>query len=150
MRSRFVLAALAMVSLLNLDSNAQHGAMPFDQDKSTHHFVLARNGGLIQVDANDPADNATRDRIRSHLTAIADDFAKGVFEKPFRTHGETPPGVPTLQRLKEVLTYTFEKTSAGGQVRITTSNPEALEAVHSFLRYQITEHHTEDPRTLAR
>jgi hypothetical protein len=35
-------------------------------------------------------------------------------------------------------------------VRIATSNAEALDAVHAFLRYQITEHKTGDPLTLPR
>ena len=34
--------------------------------------------------------------------------------------------------------------SAGGKVRISTSNPEALKAIHEFLAYQASEHHTGD------
>ena len=33
----------------------------------------------------------------------------------------------------------------GGRVRLRTSNPEALAAIHEFLRFQIEEHRTGDP-----
>jgi SAM-dependent methyltransferase len=120
-------------------------AMGFDQDKTTHHFTLTAVGGSIAVDANDPADAANRDRIRAHLREIAEAFSQGDFQKPFMTHGEVPPGVPALQRLKAQIVYTFEETGRGGLVRIATTNAEARAAIHEFLTYQIGEHATGDP-----
>jgi hypothetical protein len=34
---------------------------------------------------------------------------------------------------------------SGGRVRIHTSNARAVQAIHEFLRFQITEHQTGDP-----
>jgi hypothetical protein len=79
--------------------------------------------------------------VRSHLKEIAAAFAKGDFAKPFQTHAEVPPGVPAMERLKAVIRYTYEPTPRGGMVRISTSDPEALKAVHDFLAYQAREHH---------
>ena len=128
----------------------QHGqmAMGFDQDKATHHFTLTANGGTIAVTANDAADQTTRDQVRSHLQEIAQSFRQGDFEKPLMTHGEMPPGVATMQRLKAAIAYTFEATERGGVVRITTSNADARDAIHDFLQYQIREHATGDPVTV--
>jgi hypothetical protein len=125
----------------------QHGhmAMGFDQDKATHHFTLTSNGGAIAVVANDAADQTTRDQIRAHLQEIANAFGQGDFEKPLMTHGEVPPGVSGMQRHKSEITYTFERSERGGVVRIATSNADALNAIHDFLRYQVTEHATGDP-----
>ena len=124
-------------------------AMGFDQDVTTHHFVLAVNGGAIEVGVNDPKDVANRDAIREHLREIARQFRQGVFDKPFATHGELPPGVPVLQRLHGSVTSPVpSKRRCGGRVRIETSNREALAAIHDFLRYQITEHHTGDPTSI--
>jgi hypothetical protein len=125
----------------------QHGnmAMGFDQDKATHHFTLTVNGGVIAVAADDPADQATRDQIRAHLTEIAQAFASADFQKPVMTHSELPDGASAMQRLKDRIAYTFEQTERGGAVRIITSDPQALDAVHEFLRYQIREHATGDP-----
>ena len=125
----------------------QHGqmAMGFDQDKATHHFTLTANGGAISVSANDAADQTTRDQVRSHLQEIAQTFGQGDFQKPLMTHSEMPPGVATMQRLKTAITYTFEATERGGVVRMATSNADARDAIHDFLRYQIKEHATGDP-----
>jgi len=38
--------------------------MGFSQDKTTHHFILRKDGGVIQVSANDPNDDASKDHIR--------------------------------------------------------------------------------------
>jgi hypothetical protein len=119
----------------------EHGqqAMGFDQDTTTHHFTLEANGGAIAVDVNVPSDATGIEQIRSHLKEIAVAFRQGDFAKPLMTHGEEPPGVLTLQRLKAQLTYTYADTPRGGIVRIATSNAQALEALHAFLRYQIRE-----------
>lgn len=124
-----------------------NAAMGFDQDKTTHHFILTADGGSIAVKANQPADTASRDQIRAHLKEIAAAFTQGDFGKPLETHGELPPGVPTMQRLKGEMSYAYADTPDGGIVRISTSNAEARAAVHQFLTYQITEHRTGDPLT---
>ena len=115
-------------------------AMGFDQDKATHHFTLTAEGGAIEVRANDPADEATRTAIRVHLKEIAGEFARGNFAKPFATHGEVPPGVPTMQQRKKAMTFKYEETPEGGRVKIATSDPKAKRALQEFLRYQIREH----------
>ena len=120
-------------------------AMGFDQHAATHHFRIADNGGAIEVTVNDAADRATLDAIRSHLTAIAQAFAEGRFDAPVATHGELPPGVRDLQRLTDAIAYRYEPTPAAGRVRIISSSPDAVAAVHAFLRYQIREHKTVDP-----
>jgi hypothetical protein len=120
-------------------------AMGFDQDTTTHHFRLTETGGVIEVSTNAAADTAGRDQIRSHLTEIAAEFAKGNFEKPFMTHAGVPPGVETMKRLAGQIRYAFEATLRGGLVRIATDDAAARRAVHEFLRYQITEHATGDP-----
>jgi hypothetical protein len=120
-------------------------AMGFDQRAATHHFRIADDGGAIEVTVNDTADRATLDAIRTHLTAIAEAFAEGRFDAPVATHSELPPGVRDLQRLKDAIAYRYEPMAAGGRVRITSSSPEAVAAVHAFLRYQIREHKTGDP-----
>src|SRR5450759_2425616 len=119
--------------------------MCFDHDKTTHHFRLLPDGGFIQVEANDAQDIANRDQIRMHLSHIATMFADGNFKAPMLIHDQTPPGVPTMQRLKAEITYKFENTDHGGRVRIMTRNAEALNAIYEFLRFQIKEHQTGDP-----
>jgi hypothetical protein len=119
--------------------------MGFSQTTTTHHFLLKPDGGVIQVDANDPNDTSVRDSIRTHLTHTAHAFSAGDFNIPMFVHDTTPPGVPEMKRLKDKITYTFRETPTGARVVITTSDPDALSAIHKFLRFQIEEHQTHDP-----
>jgi len=119
-------------------------AMGFSHEKTTHHFRLFEDGGAIEVSANDPKDTASRDEIRQHLSHITQMFAAGNFDVPMLIHGATPPGVPTMKNLREQIRYEFQETDSGARVRINTSNRQALNAVHAFLRFQIAEHETGD------
>ncbi|MFN7947648.1 MAG: hypothetical protein U0Z53_20025 [Blastocatellia bacterium] len=119
-------------------------AMGFSQQKTTHHFRLKTDGGAIEVAANDSNDSASRDQIRQHLKHIARAFAEGDFSAPLFIHAQAPPGVPVMKRLKTAIKYQYEETEQGGRVRLLTSNAEALEAIHQFLRFQISDHRTGD------
>ena len=119
-------------------------AMGFSQTATTHHFRLTRDGGLIQVEVNDPADAESRDAVRAHLAHIARSFAEGDFNTPMLVHDRVPPGVARMQRLKSEITYAYEETGGGARVRIKTKNAEALAAVQDFLRFQIKDHQTGD------
>jgi hypothetical protein len=118
--------------------------MGFDAAKTTHHFHISPTGGTIEVSANDPADTASRDAIRHHLQHITQRFKQGDFDIPAFIHDQVPPGVPAMKRLKADISYEYVATERGGRVEIATKNPEALSAIHDFLRFQIEEHQTGD------
>jgi hypothetical protein len=118
--------------------------MGFSQTTTTHQFLLRADGGVIQVEANDPTDTATRDSIRMHLTHIAKAFASGDFAIPMFVHDTTPPGVPVMKELRDKIRYKFEETPGGARVVIATADPDALAAIQQFLRFQIAEHKTGD------
>lgn len=119
--------------------------MGFSQEATTHHFRLLADGGAMEIGTNDPKDTGTRDQIRQHLSHVAKMFSDGNFEIPMFIHDKTPPGVPTMTKLHDQIRYDYEPMDSGGRVRIHTSDTQALEAVHEFLRFQITEHQTGDP-----
>jgi hypothetical protein len=122
-------------------------AMGFDQDATVHHFRLTPDGGSIEVDVKNAAGANSLDAIRTHLNAIASQFAKGDFSKPLTTHAENPPGAARMATLRSAIEYIYEDTVTGGRVRIRSSNVDAVSAVHQFLQYQIREHHTGDAAT---
>jgi hypothetical protein len=122
--------------------------MGFDHTKTTHHFRLQPDGGVIEATANDPKDAESRDKIRAHFHDIARLFADGNFDKPVEIHSQLPPGAETMTTLRADIRYEFVEIENGGQVRITTRNPEALKAIQAFLRFQIYEHRTADPLDL--
>jgi hypothetical protein len=118
--------------------------MGFSHEKTTHHFVLLKDGGVIQVSVNDPKDDASRDQIRMHLSHIAKMFSEGNFNTPMFIHDTTPPGVPTMEKLHSEIRYQYDQTDTGAKIMIATANLKALQAVHEFLRFQIDEHRTGD------
>ena len=117
--------------------------MGFSQTATTHHFLLNANGGEIQVEANDPANTASRDDIRMHLSHIAKAFSSGDFAIPMFVHDTLPPGVLVMKDRSDKISYKFEETPAGGRVVIVTTDTKARDAVQQFLRFQITEHKTD-------
>ena len=126
-----------------VDERGDH-VMGFDHTKTSHHFLLTPSGGSIEVSVKVAADAASRDAIRGHLSHIARMFSEGDFEAPMLIHDTVPPGVPTMKRKKAVIDWHYEETTSGGRVRITTKDPDALAAIHEFLRFQIEDHCTGD------
>jgi hypothetical protein len=119
--------------------------MGFSQSATTHHFFLKADGGVIQVEANDSTDAASRDEVRMHLGHIARAFQNGDFDIPMFVHDTVPPGVPEMKRLRKEIRYTFEERASGGRVVMSSADKDAVAAIHNFLRYQIEEHKTGDP-----
>jgi hypothetical protein len=118
--------------------------MGFSHAKTSHHFRLYADGGAIEADATDAQDTASRDEIRAHFGHIAMMFAAGDFSAPMLIHEQNPPGTEEMKRLRNAIQYSVENTKRGGRIRITTKSPEALQAVHKFLRFQISDHQTGD------
>ena len=120
--------------------------MGFNQKATTHHFILTRDGGRIQVTAKDATDAASINQVREHLRHIARLFGRGDFALPGLVHDtRAVPGVDAMKNKAAALIYTFEEIDRGAHVRITGASPEAIAAVHEFLRFQITDHKTGDP-----
>ena len=148
-------AAMAGEGMEDCPMHAQHMAsawaareregMGFSQERTTHHFLLAIDGGSIQVTANAPDDRPTIDQVRHHLEHIAKAFQAGDFTTPELVHGEMPPGVPVMRQLKTQISYAYQSRPDGAVVVIRSRKPEAVAAVQEFLRFQIREHRTGDP-----
>jgi hypothetical protein len=119
-------------------------AMGFSHETTTHHFRLYKTGGAIDVSAKNLKDLAIRDEIRMHLSHIARRFGSGDFDVPMFIHGTTPPGAPVMAKLRGQIRYLFTDTPGGAKIQISTANPEALQAIHDFLRFQISDHQTGD------
>jgi len=113
--------------------------MGVDQYTSTHVFDSLEDGGRIELqrDVDDPEGVAI---IRAHLREIAEAFARGDFRTPAFVHAQEVPGTRIMAERREHIRYTFRELPRGGEVRITTRDPEALAAVHEFLAFQRKEH----------
>jgi hypothetical protein len=114
-------------------------AMGVDQYTSTHRFDDLPDGGRIELqrDVDDAAGIAT---IRAHLQGIAAAFARGDFATPAMVHMREVPGTAVMRARSAAIRYEYRALPRGGEVRITTADPEALRAVHAFLAFQRSDH----------
>jgi hypothetical protein len=166
---RALLTALIATGLANPAATQDHGSCPMGaahephgaavDDRhdgvtgvgnavSAHHFLLAQDGGRIQLEATSGDDAATRNLIRLHLQEIARAFAAGDFGMPTRIHDRVPPGVAVLKERRDRVRYAYSPTERGGSIRITATDAASLAAVHDFLRFQIADHETGDPTSV--
>lgn len=154
--STFALFALLSGSVVGAQQNGGHQSdsnlnrrgeqgMGFSQTTTTHHFLLNANGGVIQVEVNDASDADQLADVRMHLHHIASAFQQGDFDIPMFVHDTVPPGEPQMKALHGQIHYTLKETKKGGRVVISSTNREAISAIHQFLVFQIQEHKTGDP-----
>lgn len=115
-------------------------AMGVDQNASKHVFDDLADGGRIELQA-DSADSTAIGAIRAHLQTVASAFKAGDFSTPAFVHSGAVPGTDVLAAKRSAVTYQFAPLARGGEIRITTRDPEALHAIHQFLAYQRREHH---------
>jgi hypothetical protein len=75
---------------------------------------------------------------------IATKFSQGDFAIPMFIHDTMPPGAETMKRRSTKISYVAMNTAGGAEIRITTTDPEAILAIHDFLKFQIEDHRTGD------
>lgn len=116
-----------------------HDAMGVDQYTSTHLFDALPDGGRIELqrDTDDPAGVA---QIRDHLRGIATAFRAGDFSAPAFVHTQEVPGTAVMAARRAAITYTYHDLPRGGEVLITTRDPQAIEAIHAFMAFQRQDH----------
>jgi hypothetical protein len=114
-------------------------AMGVDQYTSTHLFDALPDGGRIELqrDMDDLGGVAT---IRQHLQEITAAFQAGDFRIPGFVHAQDVPGTAVMAQKKDRIRYTYSELPRGGQVQITTTDAEALQAIHEFLAFQRHDH----------
>lgn len=114
-------------------------AMGVDQYTSTHTFDDLADGGRIVL-VRDAKDTAGVRTIREHLQQITKAFGAGDFTTPAFVHMQDVPGTKVMAARRDRIRYAYAPRAGGGEVRITTTDPEALKAVHAFLAFQRGDH----------
>ncbi|HEX7421183.1 MAG TPA: hypothetical protein VF505_14935 [Thermoanaerobaculia bacterium] len=125
--------------------DARHDTFGMSHESSHHNFRQFKDGGAIELRANDPNNTAMIDMIRKHLREINASFVKSDFSTPGFVHGHIPDGVAEMKRLSDRIRYQYEDVDNGGRIRMTSSDAKALVAIHDFMKFQVIEHRTSDP-----
>ena len=115
--------------------------MGVDQYASAHVFEDLEDGGRIVLDADRASDTAAIATIRRHMRDIATAFRAGDFARPFEVHAQVVPGTSVMAARRSEITYEPSDRPRGAEVRMRTTDPAALAAIHGFLAFQRTAHH---------
>ena len=113
--------------------------MDVDQYASTHFFDALPDGGRIEFQY-DSDDSKGVEAIRSHLREIEAAFNNGDFSTPNFVHSQEVPGTDVMSERRQHIEYRYEELPRGGELRLTTSDPEALGAIHEFMAFQRQDH----------
>jgi hypothetical protein len=116
--------------------------MGVDQYTSAHQFETLPDGGRIELQ-RDTVDSADIAQIRHHLQDITAAFERGDFRIPGLVHDQVVPGTAVMAARRDRIRYQFRELPRGGEVRITSSDPEAIAAIHDFLAFQRMDHRTD-------
>ncbi len=114
-------------------------AMGVDQYESQHQFDILPNGGRIALEMKNN-DSLSIAQIRAHLKLIEHAFQAGDFSTPEFVHMRAMPGTDVMARNKAKIVYSYADLPRGGEVRITTKDPESLAAIHKFMSAQRGDH----------
>jgi hypothetical protein len=114
-------------------------AMGVDQYTSLHRFDALRDGGRIEL-RRDRDDSVGTAVIREHMRAIARAFASGDFTTPAMVHLQTVPGADVMRERRRAIRYESIDLPRGAALRIRSSDPVAVAAIHRFLAFQRREH----------
>jgi hypothetical protein len=115
-------------------------AMGVEQYTSQHVFEPLPSGGriVLQRKEDDSVGTAT---IRAHMRTIAAAFSKGDFALPGFVHATSNvPGTQQMTKLRADISYTARDLPRGGEVLLSSKNPEAIKAIHDFLAFQRMDH----------
>jgi hypothetical protein len=123
-----------------MQARGEH-VMGVDQYTSAHVFEDLPDGGRVILDRADAADTAAIATIRTHMRDIQAAFRAGDFTKPFAVHAQTVPGTAVMTQRRAAIRYEVSDRPRGGEVRIATSDPVAVAAIHEFLAFQREQHH---------
>ena len=117
--------------------------MGVDQYTSAHVFEDLPDGGRVVLDRDSTGGGDTSGvaTIRQHMRDIAVAFRAGDFAKPFQVHAQVVPGTAVMQARRAGIAYDVIDRPRGGEVRIRSTDPVAVAAIHEFLAFQRGGHH---------
>jgi hypothetical protein len=146
-----VVLASALLFLLAAPLAGQQPAplepIHYDRHRVVHHFYLYPDGGMMTLTVGDPSDAETRKAVRAYVQRVSQLMVLGDLVRLRDQFGEGVPGLERIaeaRRRKATITVRSSAPDEGSQIIFTTADPAALQGVHDFLRFQITDLNTGD------
>lgn len=113
--------------------------MPFDLDRTMHHFKKLASGGVQQLVSTD-GDPQQIALIRQHLQTEALRFQQGNFSDPSSIHGDEMPGLEALAAGASRIEIRYAESPQGAQLTYATADPALVTVIHTWFDAQVREH----------
>ena len=113
--------------------------MPFDINRTMHHFKKTATGGEQEVLATD-GDAQQISLIRKHLRSEAVRFQHGDFSDPSSIHGTDMPGVRALAAGARRIDIRYGELPGGARITYVTDDPTLVTAIHRWFDAQVRQH----------
>lgn len=114
--------------------------MPFNLSKTTHVFNKTQSGGVQRITVDKDSNGQDEQQIRSHMEIIAEEFEHGNFTDPATLHGESMPGLATLQERHNSLNVMYREVEGGAQITYASQDDVVVRAVHDWFDAQLRDH----------
>ena len=139
---------MALSALAACSSSDRQGAvasrgkavMPFDLERTTHHFTPRADGLIQEVVADDRTDTRQTELVRQHLREEAERFKRGDFDDPARIHGAEMPGLRQLQAGAGAIDVRYQEIGAGASISFLSPDPTLVDALHQWGEAQVADH----------
>jgi len=106
----------------------------FDRASMTRTYRTTEEGGVEQVIARDPADQAQLSRVRAYLREEAEQFRQGRYGDPAKAHGMEMPGSKELEAGYARVEVVYVDLTDGGQLTYLTTDEALVQLIHSWFQ----------------
>jgi len=115
--------------------------MPFDLERTTHHFETRPWGGVQTLVADEP-DAEQIELVRAHLRDEAARFARGDFDDPMAIHGHEMPGLAELRAGAEAgrVEIAYADVPSGGRLTYRADERVLVNALRAWFDAQLMDH----------
>jgi len=120
--------------------NMGQDVMPFDLSQTTHIFEMTEYGGIQQVIAKDPSDNAQVTLIQQHIRHETMLFSAGNFSDPMSLHGADMLGIKELTAGAAQIDIEYSALPNGAQITFTSQDLNIVTAIHRWFGAQLSDH----------
>ena len=136
--------ALSYISNQKLSNTKAKGevVMGFDLDQTQHYFHLTSTGLVmaVKVESNSSEFQSQVLLVRAHLADLTSNFTAKDFSQPKVIHGSSMPGLAKLASSDTNLLASYSDLDAGAVIKLSTSDPQTLNALSLWMETQLQEH----------
>jgi len=113
-------------------------ALPYNDSNSSQAFQKNQSGGIQQIVANDPKDQALIAAIRAELEAQAGRFGQGDYSGTVKISGKDIPAAQYLGAKLGQISIIYRNVPSGAAIDYRGRDAAAVAAIHDWFDAQLS------------